>query len=102
MRVVVGRATMAAVESEPVTMTVETALGLQSLRRGAPHVVSGWTGLDNPIRWVHSGEVPGIARLLKGGELLLTTGMGIGADAAGQRRFIEELVARGVAGLVIE
>src|SRR5262249_3504088 len=60
-----------------------------------------WTGLANPIRWVHSGEVPGIARLLKGGELLLTTGMGIGAEPAGQRRFVDELVARGVAGPVV-
>jgi purine catabolism regulator len=50
----------------------------------------------------HSGEVPNIARLLKGGELLLMTGMGVGRAAVDQRRFMRGLVERHVAGVIVE
>lgn len=83
-------------------LTVEMALGLPSLRRGLPRVLAGRQNLDRAIRWAHSSEVPNIARLLKGGELLLMTGMGIGTTPAQHRRFIGELVDRRVAGLAIE
>jgi purine catabolism regulator len=83
-------------------MTVRRALALPSLRRGSPNVRAGSERLDNPIRWAHSGEVSNIAALLKGSELLLTTGMGIGAGAADQRRFVRRLAKRDVAGVVIE
>jgi purine catabolism regulator len=87
--------------SEP-RITVGAALALPALRRGLPEVVAGAGGLDRPLRWVHAGEVPNIASLLRGGELLLTTGMGIGPRADDQRRFVAELAEREVAGLVIE
>lgn len=83
-------------------LTVESALGLPSLRRGAPRVVAGRRGLDRPIRWAHAAEVPNIAQLLKGGELLLTTGVGLGRAVADQRRFMRGLVERSVAGVVVE
>jgi purine catabolism regulator len=83
-------------------ITVAAALELPALRRGLPEVVAGRPGLDRPIRWVHAGEVPNMASLLRGGELLLTTGMGIGTKATDQRRFVAELAARQVAALVIE
>jgi PucR family transcriptional regulator, purine catabolism regulatory protein len=83
-------------------ITVAAALELPALRRALPEVVAGAEGLDRPIRWVHAGEVPNMASLLRGGELLLTTGMGIGAKAADQRRFVAELAAREVAALAIE
>ncbi|WP_445149797.1 PucR family transcriptional regulator [Baekduia sp. Peel2402] len=86
----------------PPRITVAAALELPALRRGLPEVVAGASGLDRPIRWVHAGEVPNMASLLRGGELLLTTGMGIGPRAADQRRFVAELAAREVAALVIE
>jgi PucR family transcriptional regulator, purine catabolism regulatory protein len=84
------------------SITVQMALRLPSLRRGAPHVVAGRENLNRPIRWVHSSEVPNIATLLKGNELLLMTGMGITRDRAEQRRFMRALDERGVAGVVIE
>jgi purine catabolism regulator len=83
-------------------ITVAAALQLPALRRGLPEVVAGRGGLDRTIRWVHAGEVPHMASLLRGGELLLTTGMGIGPRATDQRRFVAELAARQVAALVIE
>jgi purine catabolism regulator len=83
-------------------ITVRQALDLPVLRRGLPHVVAGVEGLDRPIRWVHAGEVSYIASQLRGGELLLTTGMGIGRKAVEQRRFVGGLAELGLAALVIE
>ena len=84
------------------TITVADALALPALQRGLPEVLSGHDALDRPIRWVHAGEVPNIAALLVGGELLLTTGMGLAPGPARQRSFVTELAAKGVAALVIE
>ncbi len=83
-------------------VTVRDALRLPALRRGRPEVVAGAGGLDRGIRWAHAGEVANIAELLAGGELLLTTGMGLGRTPAQQRRFVAELARRDVAGLVLE
>src|ERR1700691_4278344 len=83
-------------------LTVEASLALPSRRRGAPRVVAGREGLDRPIRWAHSAEVPNIARLLKGGELLLMTGMGVGHMAVEQRSFVRGLIEAGVAGVIVE
>lgn len=87
----------------PVTgITVRQALELPPLRRGLPEVVAAPDGLDRPIRWVHTGEVPNIASLLRGAELLLTTGLAIGPRPADQRRFVAQLADRGIAALVVE
>jgi len=83
-------------------MTVRTALALPPVRRGRPEVVAGRGALERSIRWVASGDVAWIARDLKGGELLLTTGLGIGRRAAEQRRYVDALCERGVAAVAIE
>jgi purine catabolism regulator len=82
--------------------TVREVLELPVLRRGLPDVIVGGAGLDRAIRWVHSGEVSNIATLLVGGELLLTTGMGIGQRSRAQEQFVEALAAREIAALVVE
>ena len=83
-------------------ITVRAALALDAVRRGLPEVVASEGHLDRPVRWVHAGEVPNMASLLKGGELLLTTGMGVQGGEAEQRRFIAELADRNVSALAIE
>ncbi|MGP3954003.1 PucR family transcriptional regulator [Streptomyces sp. 7N604] len=83
-------------------ITVRRALELPALRRGLPEVVASEDQLDRPVRWVHAGEVPDIASLLKGGELLLTTGLGLGTRPADQRNFVRTLAERGIAALVVE
>ncbi len=83
-------------------ITVQRALELPGLRGGLPEVVAGADRLQRTVRWVHAGEVPNIASLLKGGELLLTTGLGLGARPAEQRAFVRELAERGIAALVVE
>src|SRR5690606_9755235 len=83
-------------------ITVRRALELPGLRSGLPEVVAGTGGLERTVRWVHAGEVPNIASLLKGGELLLTTGYGMGNRPADQRAFVRTLAERGIAALVVE
>ncbi|BBC37629.1 Transcriptional regulator [Streptomyces graminofaciens] len=83
-------------------ITVRRALELPGLRGGLPEVLAGSDRLNRTVRWVHAGEVPHIASLLKGGELLLTTGYGLGTRPADQRAFVRTLAERGIAALVIE
>ncbi|MFJ4716901.1 PucR family transcriptional regulator [Streptomyces sp. NPDC088785] len=86
----------------PAGITVQRALELPGLRSGLPEVVAGGDRLQRTVRWVHAGEVPNIASLLKGGELLLTTGFGLGTRPAEQRAFVRKLAERGISALVIE
>ncbi|MEU2119074.1 PucR family transcriptional regulator [Streptomyces sp. NPDC016459] len=83
-------------------ITVQRALELPGLRGGLPEVVAGADRLHRTVRWVHAGEVPNMASLLKGGELLLTTGLGLGTRPAEQRAFVRRLADRGIAALVVE
>ncbi|MEU3919318.1 PucR family transcriptional regulator [Streptomyces sp. NPDC002659] len=83
-------------------ITVQQALELPGLRAGLPEVVAGADRLQRTVRWVHAGEAPNIASLLKGGELLLTTGMGLGTRPAEQRASVRRLADRGIAALVVE
>ncbi|MFI8932748.1 PucR family transcriptional regulator [Streptomyces sp. NPDC053474] len=83
-------------------ITVQRALELPGLRGGLPEVLAGADRLHRTVRWVHAGEVPNIASLLKGGELLLTTGLGLGTRPADQRAFVRDLAERGIAALVVE
>ncbi|MEG3629170.1 PucR family transcriptional regulator [Streptomyces poriticola] len=89
-------------DTQGAGITVQRALELPGLRGGLPEVVAGADRLRRTVRWVHAGEVPNIASLLKGGELLLTTGYGLGARPAEQRAFVRTLAERGIAALVVE
>ncbi|MGP2441980.1 PucR family transcriptional regulator [Streptomyces sp. JW3] len=83
-------------------ITVRRALELPGLRAGLPEVVTGADRLGRTVRWAHAGEVPNIASLLKGGELLLTTGYGFGVRSPDQRAYVRTLAERGIAALVVE
>jgi PucR family transcriptional regulator, purine catabolism regulatory protein len=61
-------------------------------------LIAGREGAGAPIRWVHATELPDPTPWLSGGELLLTTGMQLDAEAA-QRSFVERLASHHVAGL---
>jgi purine catabolism regulator len=81
---------------------VADVLALPVLAAGQPQVVTGVTHLDRPVRWVHITELTDPASFLKGGELVLTTGMPLPEDAAGVRRYVDELADVEAAALVIE
>ncbi|MDP9391417.1 MAG: PucR family transcriptional regulator ligand-binding domain-containing protein [Actinomycetota bacterium] len=84
-------------------MTLGEVLALDVLRRANPQVVVGAELLDRPVRWVHTSELAEAAYLLRGGEMLLTTGLGItGRGAVGEAAYVAALAARGVAALALE
>ncbi|MFF3613870.1 PucR family transcriptional regulator [Streptomyces sp. NPDC002580] len=89
-------------DTQGAGITVRRALELPGLRGGLPEIIAGADRLNRTVRWVHAGEVPNIASLLKGGELLLTTGYGLGTRPAEQRAFVRTLAERGIAALVVE
>ncbi len=53
------------------------------------------------VGWAHICELPDPGEWLTGGELVLTTGLGLGDDPAGQAAYVERLAAAGIAGLVV-
>lgn len=83
-------------------LTVADVLALPVLAAGQPQVVTGASRLDRPVRWVHITELTDPASFLKGGELVLTTGMPLPDEPAGVRRYVDELADIGAAALVIE
>ncbi|MBV7697525.1 PucR family transcriptional regulator ligand-binding domain-containing protein [Streptomyces sp. TRM70350] len=83
-------------------LTVADVLALPVMTAGHPQVVTGVTHLDRPVRWVHITELTDPASFLKGGELVLTTGMPLPEEPAGVRRYVDELADIGAAALVIE
>ncbi|MFD8318043.1 PucR family transcriptional regulator [Kitasatospora purpeofusca] len=82
--------------------TVAHVLDLEVMRRGLPQVVAGADHLERPVRWVHVSELPDVAGMLQGGELVLSTGIALPEDREGLARYVRELADIGVAGLVIE
>jgi purine catabolism regulator len=83
-------------------LTVADVLELPVVRRGLPEVAAAVSELGREVRWAHVVELPDPTDLLKGGELVLTTGMGAGDRPAAQRAWVESLVAQDAAGLVVE
>jgi purine catabolism regulator len=85
-----------------MSVTLRQILDLEVLRLAGVRVVAGADQLDRPVRWVHIAEIADIAQLINGGELLLTTGMGIDRTPSAQRRYLTEIAEAGAAGLVVE
>ncbi len=82
--------------------TVADVLALEQFRRGEPEVCAGARGLDRLVRWAHVSELADIAGLLRGGELILTTGVALPDDDADLAAYVADLDNVGVAGLVVE
>lgn len=81
---------------------VRDVLALPVLAVGLPRVDAGERGLDAPVRWLHVSELPDIAGLLAGGELILTTGIALPETDDDLRAYADTLAAAGAAGLVVE
>ncbi len=89
-------------EADGMLPTVAEVLALEAVRSGAPRVLAGAQRLSAPVRWVHVIELAQAAHLLRGGELVLSTGIALPDDAAGLSRYVAELVSVGVSGLAVE
>src|SRR6516164_5499307 len=82
--------------------SLSEVLAMDVCRRGRPAVVAGADRLDVPVRWVHAIELTDVARLLRGGELVLSTGIALPDDERLLAAYITELAEIGVAGLAVE
>jgi PucR family transcriptional regulator, purine catabolism regulatory protein len=82
--------------------TVAEILALDVLQHGLPEVVAGRDGLENEVRWVHISEVPDIAHLLRGGEIVLTTGIALPSERDGLVMLLTELARASAAGVIVE
>ena len=84
------------------TVTVTEVLEMPVVRAARPELLAGRAGLGREVRWVHSGELEDIGPLLRGGDLLLSTGIALPESPEGLRAFAASLHESDVAGLVIE
>jgi PucR family transcriptional regulator, purine catabolism regulatory protein len=70
-----------------------------------PHLqvslLAGLAGADREITWVHTSDLPNPWLWHGAGELLLTNGTGLSADARVQAHFVEQLADAGASGLAI-
>ena len=84
-------------------LTLLELLEIPELRRARPRVVTPNADLEKAVRWVHTSEIFEIGPLLKGGEVLMTTGLGlIGRKQSEISNYVTNLVQRNVTALMIE
>src|SRR5215831_15764102 len=83
-------------------LTLREVLDLDVVRRGRPQVMAAAHRLDANVRWVHASELADVGRLLRGGELLLSTGIALPDSAVGLGDYVAGLAGAGVTGLAIE
>jgi PucR family transcriptional regulator, purine catabolism regulatory protein len=79
-----------------MSVSVRDLVGMPSL---ALSVVAGHEGLENSIRWAHTSELADPTPWMSGGELLLTTGMGLGLEEEALHAYVERLVGAHVSAL---
>lgn len=65
-------------------------------------LIAGVNGQQNIIKWVHIVENMDATKLLKGNELILTTGIHLKNNVDSFKQFIDQLIASKAAGLCIE
>lgn len=69
---------------------------------GDPEVLVPPSAGSAPVRWVHVSELTDIGPLLRGGELILTTGIALPQRPADLKRYVRSLAEAGASGLVVE
>jgi purine catabolism regulator len=83
-------------------LRLKDVLELPVFRRSLAEVIAGEDGLDRELRWAHVIEMADPSDLLKGGELVLTTGIGPGPRESDQKRWIGSLIGQGAAAIAVE
>ncbi|MGV0741718.1 PucR family transcriptional regulator [Mycolicibacterium sp. XJ870] len=79
-----------------------TARGLAQVESLGLSLVAGVQAADREIAWAHAIELADPTPYLAGGELVMTTGINIGADAAAQSTYIGRLAVAGTAALAVD
>ncbi|WP_131104202.1 PucR family transcriptional regulator [Ornithinimicrobium sufpigmenti] len=86
-----------------MTLALRQFLEHPTVRRAEPAFLGRQSDLDRAVTWVHSSEIYEIAPLLSGGEVLLTTGLGLaGTDAGTRRHWVRDVASRQVAAVALE
>ncbi|WP_246284693.1 PucR family transcriptional regulator [Gordonia asplenii] len=75
-------------------LAARTKLGLS--------IVAGSSGAGRTVSWAHAIELLDPTPWLSGGELVMTTGIALPDDVAGQRDYVYRLADAGVAALAID
>ncbi|BBY57254.1 PucR family transcriptional regulator [Mycolicibacterium sarraceniae] len=79
-----------------------TARDLAHVEALGLRLAAGAGAADREITWAHAIELADPTPYLSGGELVMTTGINIGADAAAQTAYVRRLVAVGIAALAVD
>jgi len=81
--------------------SVAELLELPVFQRARPEILVGNPSVD--VRWVHTSEIFDIGSLLEGGELLLTTGLGLVRESEPRMRdYVRRISEHRAAGLILE
>lgn len=83
-------------------VTVAQVLEMPVLRGARPAVLAGRSALSGQVRWVHTTELADIAPLLRGGDLVLSTGIAFPDTAEELEALAQSLHDSEAAGLLIE
>ncbi|AXI10922.1 PucR family transcriptional regulator [Oceanobacillus zhaokaii] len=83
-----------------LNLTVKDVLSRESFRCAT--IIAGSTGLNRQVKWSHVLETQEFDTLINGGELILTTGIGLQSDVKSQHRYIKRLIEKNAAGICIE
>jgi PucR family transcriptional regulator, purine catabolism regulatory protein len=83
-------------------LTVRAVLAFAEVQRGHPSVLAGHAGLDREVRWAHVLEQSSVSGLLRGGELVLLTGVALPDSNDDLRRWVDDLHATGASAVVIQ
>ena len=81
--------------------TLADVLTFDALVRGHAEVVAGAAGLHRRVRWAHISELPNIAEVLRGGELVITTGIALPTENHDLAEYVRQLAAVGASGLIV-
>ncbi|TCI98746.1 PucR family transcriptional regulator ligand-binding domain-containing protein [Aeromicrobium sp. IC_218] len=83
-------------------LTLSDVLAMSAVRSADPAVLAAGHLVDRPVRWVHTTELADIAPLLRGGDLVLTTGIALPDHDEALRGFVRSLVDSDAVGLMVE
>ncbi|MFG6198434.1 PucR family transcriptional regulator [Nonomuraea sp. JJY05] len=79
-----------------MALTVAQAMTLPGMRM---RLLAGRAGLSRVVRWAHVSELADPVPWLRGGELVMTIGLGLPGDPAGRQAYVERLSGAGCAAL---
>lgn len=81
-------------------LTVRDIIERESFR--SAKVIAGSKGLNRQVKWTHILEVQEIESLINGGELILTTGVGLQLDPQTQLKYVKRLIEKNASCICIE